>query len=94
MHQRVDTVVVLEDVLPRAKPDGYPLELAAERLGVAPSACVYVGDQAHDMSAARNAGMPGWLVPRPETPEAAHGLAAAVHADLGALATAWAHTGS
>ncbi len=40
------------------KPDPLPLTVAAERLGVAPSACVYVGDDERDIVAARAAGMP------------------------------------
>ena len=40
-----------------AKPDPAPLLLAAERLGVAPGRCVYVGDLAADRAAAEAAGM-------------------------------------
>jgi HAD superfamily hydrolase (TIGR01509 family) len=90
LHGRIDTLVDLEDAGDRPKPDGYPLQLAAERLGVDPIRCVYVGDQAHDMRAARHAGMEGWLVARPETPAAAYELADRVLSDLGDLARAWA----
>ncbi|MDF1700567.1 MAG: HAD family phosphatase [Planctomycetota bacterium] len=90
VRSRVDTLVDLEDAGDRPKPDGHPLELAAERLGAEAARCIYVGDQAHDMAAARAAGMEAWLLQRPETPEAAVGLADVVLADLPALAAAWA----
>ncbi len=90
LHRRVDTVVALEDAGDRPKPHGFPLELAAQRLGADPARSVYVGDQAHDMTAARHAGMAAWLVQGPETPESAHGLADRVLPDLAAVAAAWA----
>ena len=40
------------------KPDPLPLLVAAERLGVAPEDCIYVGDDERDIVAARAAGMP------------------------------------
>jgi len=47
---------------PKPAPDG--LLLAARRIGVAPEACVYVGDDVRDIVAGRAAGMPtiaaGW----------------------------------
>lgn len=89
LFDRVDTVVALEDAGDRPKPHGFPLELAAQRLGADPARSVYVGDQAHDMTAARHAGMEGWLVEGPETPEAAHATADRVLADLAAVAAAW-----
>ena len=89
LHRRVDTVVALEDAGDKPKPHGYPLELAAERLGAVATRSVYVGDQAHDMTAARNAGMEAWLVEGPETPEAAHGVADRVLPDLAGVAAAW-----
>ncbi|GAB3726789.1 phosphoglycolate phosphatase [Luteimonas pelagia] len=46
------------DSLPARKPDPLPLRVAAERLGVATSDCVYVGDDKRDIDAARAAGMP------------------------------------
>lgn len=90
LAERVDTVVALEDAAGKPKPHGFPLELAAERLGADPSRSAYVGDQAHDMTAARNAGMEGWLVEGPETPEAAHRVAHRVLPDLAAVGAAWA----
>lgn len=50
-------VVVCGDTLPRAKPHPDPLFEAARRLGVAPSACLYVGDDERDILAGRAAGM-------------------------------------
>lgn len=46
------------DTLPVRKPDPAPLLHAADALGIAPSACVYVGDDERDIAAARAAGMP------------------------------------
>ena len=51
-------VLVGGDTLPVRKPDPAPLRLAAERLGVLPRHCVYVGDDARDIEAGRSAGMP------------------------------------
>lgn len=45
------------DDLPVKKPAPEPLWVAAERLGVAPEACWYIGDHRRDMEAARAAGM-------------------------------------
>ena len=89
LHRRVDTVVALEDAGDRPKPHGFPLELAARRLGADAARSAYVGDQAHDMTAARGAGMAAWLVQGPETPETAHALADRVLPDLAAVARAW-----
>ncbi len=50
------TVVLLEDTT-HHKPHPEPLLLAAERIGISPAACWYVGDSTHDMEAARAAGM-------------------------------------
>lgn len=49
-------VVVSGDTLPQKKPDPAPLLHAAERLGVAPSQALMVGDSEHDVKAARAAG--------------------------------------
>ncbi|GAA0571802.1 HAD-IA family hydrolase [Halomonas salifodinae] len=45
------------DDLPVKKPAPEPLWAAAERLGIAPAACWYIGDHRRDMEAARAAGM-------------------------------------
>ena len=49
--------VVSGDTTPHAKPHPEPLFEAARRLGVEPSACVYVGDDERDIIAGRAAGM-------------------------------------
>ena len=46
------------DSLAARKPDPMPLLVAAERLGVDPRSCAYVGDDERDIVAARAAGMP------------------------------------
>jgi pyrophosphatase PpaX len=52
----VDVTVCFDEVS-RPKPAPDPLLAAAARLGVAPAACLYVGDTPHDMQAAQSAGM-------------------------------------
>ncbi len=49
-------VVVGGDEVPAPKPSPAGILLACARLGVAPERCVYVGDSAGDMLAARSAG--------------------------------------
>ena len=51
-------VLIGGDTLSARKPDPLPLIVAAERIGMAPEACVYVGDDERDIIAARAAGMP------------------------------------
>ena len=50
-------VLIAGDTTPHAKPHPEPLLEAARRLGVAPGACAYVGDDERDMVAGRAAGM-------------------------------------
>ena len=52
------TVVIGGDSTPHAKPHPAPLLEAAQRLGLTPQACVYVGDDERDIVAGRAAGMP------------------------------------
>jgi len=49
-------VVIGGDSVPERKPSPMPLNAAAERLGVAPSSAVFVGDSHQDLAAARAAG--------------------------------------
>ncbi len=50
-------VTVSADTLPVRKPDPAPMFFACERLGIAASQCLYVGDHVRDIEAGRNAGM-------------------------------------
>jgi phosphoglycolate phosphatase len=50
-------VLIGGDSLPARKPDPLPLRVAAERMGLSASDCVYVGDDERDIVAARAAGM-------------------------------------
>ncbi len=52
-------VLIAGDSTAHTKPHPAPLLAAAERLGIDPLHCVYVGDDIRDMQAARAAGMPG-----------------------------------
>lgn len=54
--EHVDLVVSADDVT-HPKPDPEGIRLAAERLGVAPSCAVYIGDTIHDMQAGAGAGV-------------------------------------
>lgn len=51
-------VLIGGDTLAERKPHPLPLQVAAQAIGIAPSACVYVGDDERDIVAARAAGMP------------------------------------
>lgn len=51
-------VLIGGDTLTARKPDPLPLLVAAERIGVAATDCIYVGDDERDILAARAAGMP------------------------------------
>ncbi|MDQ3206033.1 MAG: phosphoglycolate phosphatase [Pseudomonadota bacterium] len=51
-------VLIGGDTLALRKPDPLPLVVAAQRIGVVPDQCVYVGDDERDIVAARGAGMP------------------------------------
>lgn len=55
-RRRFDAVVTGEDVT-RQKPEPEGLFIVAERLGVAPRDCVFVGDSPADIGAGKNAGM-------------------------------------
>ena len=57
-----DAIVGGDDAT-RKKPDAAPMYLAAERLGVAPSRMLMVGDSGNDVDAARAAGCPVLVVP-------------------------------
>lgn len=50
--------VIGGDTTPHTKPHPAPLLEAARRAGIAPEHCVYVGDDARDITAGRAAGMP------------------------------------
>lgn len=56
LHQRAKVVVSGDSVRER-KPHPAPLLHAAERLGIAPECCIYIGDAERDVLAARAAGM-------------------------------------
>ncbi|WP_199153068.1 HAD family hydrolase [Chromobacterium sp. ASV23] len=53
----VPAVTVSGDTVGVAKPDPRPMLHAAERIGIAPEHCIYVGDAERDIVAGRSAGM-------------------------------------
>ena len=55
---RRTAALVCGDTTPHTKPHPAPLLFAAERLGVLPRRCVYVGDAERDVAAGVAAGMP------------------------------------
>lgn len=55
--------LVCGDHVTRRKPDPMAIVLACERLGVAPSQALFIGDSRNDVTAARAAGCPVWCVP-------------------------------
>lgn len=55
----VDPILTREDCKPKPHPQG--LLMIADRLSVAPSECIYVGDFIFDLECARNAGMTACL---------------------------------
>jgi len=57
---KLASCVISGDTLTQRKPHPAPLLLAAEKLGLAPAACVYIGDAARDIEGARAAGMKTW----------------------------------
>jgi phosphoglycolate phosphatase len=56
-------VIVSGDTLPRKKPDPLPLHHVADRMGIAVSELLMVGDSINDVLAARAAGSPVFCVP-------------------------------
>lgn len=56
LHPLLDVVVTADDTVTH-KPDPEPFLMAAARLGIAPSACLAVGDSPWDIIAAKRAGM-------------------------------------
>ena len=50
-------VLICGDTTPHAKPHPAPLLEAARRMGIAPAACAYVGDDQRDVQAGEAAGM-------------------------------------
>ena len=70
------------DSTPHTKPHPAPLLEAARRMGVAPAACIYVGDDHRDVKAGRAAGMAAlaaaWGYLGPGDPPAAWGADAVI----------------
>lgn len=70
-----DTVITAEHMTPFFKPHPHSFLLTADRLGVAPSECLVIGDQLFDIEGAKNAGMQSCLVRGAHTPREAFGVA-------------------
>jgi phosphoglycolate phosphatase len=57
LKELFSVIITASQTKERRKPDPYGLLMAAEKLGVTPSECIYVGDQRFDILAAQGAGM-------------------------------------
>ncbi len=68
VKKHFDAFVTVDDMGDFTKPHPHGLLLGADRLGVDPAACTYVGDQQFDIDAAERAGMPGVLIRSEWTP--------------------------
>ncbi len=68
VKKHFDAFVTVDDMGDFTKPHPHGLLLGADRLGVDPRECVYVGDQRFDIEAAERAGMPGILIRSEWTP--------------------------
>ncbi len=74
--------ITVDEVIGQGKPNPCSILLAAERLEVEPSYCMYIGDQQVDVCAANNAGMVSCLVKTEYTTDDAHNGADIVLKDI------------
>jgi HAD superfamily hydrolase (TIGR01509 family) len=86
LSRYAEMIITCDDV-EQGKPEPDMLLLAAERLHLQPSECLYVGDQMFDVAAAHSAGMPCWVVPNANTPNEAKQKADTVIHSLAELLT-------
>jgi HAD superfamily hydrolase (TIGR01509 family) len=80
-----DTIVTEDDMGGFSKPHPHGLLIAADRLGVDPKKCMYIGDMAADVETAHSAGMPCVIVPSAYTAKEAKTSADVVLEHLGQL---------
>lgn len=89
IRERVGCLLSLDDFGPPGKPDPKGLLDAAALLGADPDACAYLGDQIHDMTAAKAAGMGAWLIHSGTTPAEADDHADRAFRSLAEVQAAW-----
>lgn len=75
LKEFTDIWITADDIHEFMKPDPKGLMLAAEALKVDPKQCIYIGDQAFDMEAAKRAQMTACLIGGEYTPKEAFDLA-------------------
>ncbi len=75
LSDHIDVLITCDDVAGREKPDPHGLFLAANKLGVDPTKCIYIGDQPFDIEAAKRACMKSCLIRTAHTPTSAYGKA-------------------
>lgn len=68
VKQFFPAIITADEIHKFMKPHPHGLLLAADRLGVDPKECIYLGDQQFDIDAAHAAGMESWLVRGKWTP--------------------------
>jgi HAD superfamily hydrolase (TIGR01509 family) len=72
LSKYVEMIITCDDIPAyRSKPEPDLLLLTAERMGLAPQECIYIGDQMFDVAAAKAANMPCWIIPNSSTPNEA-----------------------
>ena len=69
LYDHVTQIVTADEMGDLSKPHPHGLLLTADKLGVDPEDCVYVGDQIFDLHAAKAAGMQAYLVHGSHTPK-------------------------
>lgn len=85
LYDHVSDIVTADDTKPFYKPHPHGLLLAADRLGIDPKQCAYVGDQPFDLHAAKAAGMHACLIHGQHTPKEIEKEADTVLESLGDL---------
>lgn len=69
IYDHMETVITADHMGAYCKPHPHGLLLAADALGIEPSCCMYVGDQAYDVEAAKAAGMTPAFIPSRHSPK-------------------------
>ncbi len=69
VKQFFPVIITADEIHKLMKPHPHGLLLAADRLGVDPKECIYLGDQQFDVDAANAAGMESWLLQGKWTPK-------------------------
>lgn len=85
IYDHLSEIMTADDMGDFCKPHPHGLLVTADRLGVSPESCIYIGDQIFDLEAARAAGMTACLVRGSHSPKGAEKHADIVVESLGEL---------